>query len=109
MAFILRPYRRFPVCWSVTYSTGPLKGHGRIWNLSCTGCHITGDLPMRPGVTLLLNITLPDKKQIGVAEAVVRWSRGKEFAVEYVMKPQNDARLEQHVMRLEAGPPEVLL
>ena len=49
------------------------------------GWRIAGDLPMRPGETLSLTITLPNKQWIEVPEAVVRWSRGQEFAVENVM------------------------
>ena len=110
MPFTLRPYRRFPVRWSVTYCVGPCKGHGTVWNLSCTGCRITGDLPMPPGVTLSLTITLPNKKRIEVPEAVVRWSRGQEFAVENVMsEPQTDASLQHQAMRFAPEPPEVVL
>jgi PilZ domain len=110
MPFVLRPYRRFVVQCPVTYSIGPFQGHGTIWNLSCTGCRISGDLPMRPGETLSLTITLPNKKRIEVPEAIVRWSRGQEFAVEnVVVEPQTDARLQQYVVRRAQEPPEVVL
>ena len=68
MPFTLRPYRHFPVQWSVTYNAGPFQGQGTDWNLSCTGWRLSGDLPMRPGETLSLTVTLPDEQHIEVLE-----------------------------------------
>jgi hypothetical protein len=51
-------------------------GHGTVWNLSCTGWRLSGDLPMRPEETLSLTITLSNEQRIEVPEAVARWSRG---------------------------------
>ena len=38
-------------------NAGPFQGQGTVWNLSCTGWRLSGDLPMRPGETLSLTIT----------------------------------------------------
>jgi hypothetical protein len=76
MPFTLRPYRRFPVQCAVTYNAGPFQGQGTVWNFSCTGWRLSGDLPMCPGKTLSLTVTLPNEQRIVVPEAVVRWSRG---------------------------------
>ena len=99
MSFSIRPYRRFPLQCSVTYNAGPFQGQGTVWNLSCTGWRLSGDLPMRPGESPSLTVTLPNEQRIEVPEAVVRWSRGQEFAVENVMiEPRTHARL-QHYMK----------
>ena len=91
---------------SVTYHAGP-QGHGTVWNLSCTGWLLSGDLPMYPGETLSLTVTLPNEQCIDVPEAVVRWSRGREFAVENVaIKPHTRARLQHYVNRLVQEPAE---
>ena len=75
--------RRFPV------QRGPFQGQGTGWNLSCIGWRLTGDLPMRPRETLSLTVTLLNEQRIVVPEAVVRWSKGQEFAVEnLVIKPR---------------------
>jgi hypothetical protein len=101
MPFSIRPYRRFPVQCAVTYNTGPFQGQGTMWNLSCTGWRLSGDLPMRLGETLLLTVTLPNEQHILIPEAVVRWSRGQEFAVENLaIKPHTHARLQHYVKRL---------
>jgi hypothetical protein len=101
MPFSIRPYRRFPVQCCVTYNTGPFEGQGTAWNLSSTGWRLSGDLPMQPGETLALTVTLPNEQRIEILQAVVRWSRGQEFAVETVMVEQHThARLQHYVTRL---------
>ena len=53
---------------------------------------------MRPGETLSLTVTLPNEQRIEVPAAVVRWSRGQEFAVEnVVIEPHTHARLQHYV------------
>ena len=101
MAFSIRPSRRSPVQCSVTYNAGPFQDQGTVWNLSCTGWRLSGDLPMRPGETLSLTVTLPNEQCIEIPEAVVRWSRGQEFAVENLaIKPHTRTRLQHYVKRL---------
>ena len=49
---------------------------------------------MRPGEPLSLTVTLPNMQRIEIPEAVVRWSRGQQFAVENVaIEPHTQARL----------------
>jgi len=109
MPFVLRPFRRFPVPCSVTYQSGPFQGHGMVWNLSCTGWRLSGDLPMRSGETLSLIVTLPNEQRIEVTEAVVRWSRGQEFGIETVEIPKHtQARLNHYMRRLVNNSVEVL-
>jgi hypothetical protein len=109
MPFSIRPYRRFPVHCAVTYNAGPFQGHGTVWNLSCSGWRLSGDLPMRPGETLSFTVTLPNEQCIEIPEAVVRWSRGQEFAVENLaIKPHTHARLQHYVKRLVQEPAEIV-
>jgi len=101
MPFSIRPFRRYPVQCSVTYNEGSFQGHGTVWNLSRSGWRLSGDLPMRPGETLSLTVTLPNEQWIEVPEAVVRWSRGQEFAVENVVVERHiHARLQHYLKRL---------
>ncbi|NOS81297.1 MAG: PilZ domain-containing protein [Nitrospira sp.] len=101
MPFSIRPFRRFPVQCSVSYNAGSFQGQGTVWNLSSAGWRLSGDLPMRPGETLSLTVTLPNEQHIEVPEAVVRWSRGQEFAVENLaIEPHIHARLQHYVKRL---------
>ena len=110
MPFLIRPSRRFPVCCPVTYNAGPFQGQGTVWNLSCSGWRLSGDLPMRPGETLSLTVTLPNEQHILIPAAVVRWSRGQEFAVENLaIEPHTRARLQHYVKRLAQEPTELVL
>jgi hypothetical protein len=110
MPFSIRLFRRFPVHCSVSYNTGPFQGQGTVWNLSYAGWRLSGDLPMRPGETLSLTVTLPNEQQIEVPGAVVRWSRGQEFAVEnLVIEAHTHARLQHYVKRLVQEPAENVL
>lgn len=105
MPFTIRPFRRFPVQCSVTYHAGPFQGQGTVRNLSCTGWRLSGDLPMRPGETISLTITLPNEQRIEIPEAVVRWSRGQEFAVEIrSIELHTQARLQHYVNQLVSAP-----
>lgn len=105
MPFAIRPYRRFSVQCPVTYNAGPFQGQGTVWNLSLSGWRLSGDVPMRPGETLSLTVTLPNEQCIAIHEAVVRWSRGEEFAVENVkVEEHTQARLQHFVKRMANEP-----
>jgi len=96
--------------FAVTYNVVLFQGKGTIWNLSCTGWRLSGDLPMRPGETLSLTVTLPNEQHILIPEAVVRWSRGEEFAVEnVVVERHTHARLQDYMKRLVQEPAEIVL
>jgi hypothetical protein len=71
MPFSIRPYRRFPVHCAVTYNAGPFQGQGTVWNLSCSGWRLSGNLPMRPGETISLTVILSNMQRIEALEAVV--------------------------------------
>jgi hypothetical protein len=65
---------------------------------------------MGPGETLSLTVTLPNEQRIKIPEAVVRWSRGQEFAVETVMiEVHTQVGLKHYVKRLVQEPPEIEL
>ena len=101
MPFTLRPYRCFPVHCSVSHNTGPFQGQGTIWNLSCTGWRLSGDLPMRQGEGFSLTTTLPNKQRILIPLTVVQWSTRQELAVEdVVVVPHTHARLRHYMKRL---------
>jgi len=109
MPLTIRPFCRFPVQCSVTYSARLFQGQGTVWNLSYTGWRLSGDLPMRPRETLSLTITLPNEQRIEIPEAVVRWSRGQEFAIENLaVKLHTRARLQHYVNRLMQGSAEIV-
>ena len=107
MPFSIGPFRRFSVHCFLSYNAGPFQGQGTVSNLSCSSWRLSSELPMRPGETLSLTVTLPNEQRIGVPEAMVRWSRGQEFTVEnLLMVPHTHARLQHYVNRLVQEPAE---
>jgi hypothetical protein len=107
MPFLIRPSCRFQMHCAVTYNAGSFQGQGTVWNLSCTDWRLSGDLPMRPGETLSLTVRLPNEQRIEIPGAIVRWSRGQEFAVENVVVERHTrARLQHYVKRLVQEPAE---
>ena len=79
-------------------------------NRACTDGPLSGDLPMRPGETLSLTVTLPNAQRVDIPGAVVRWSRGQEFAVEnFVIEAQAHAQPRHDVTRLVQEPAENVL
>jgi hypothetical protein len=71
MSFTIRPFRRFPMQCAVTYNAGPFQGEDIVWNLSCTGWRLSGDLPIRPAEPPSLTVTLPNEQRVEVPAAVV--------------------------------------
>ena len=103
MAFSIRPYRRFPICYPVTYHAGLCEGRGMVWNLSANGWRLSGDVPLRVGQTCPcpLTVNLPDQHSLFVAGVTVRWVRGQEYGVEtVVVEKQVQSRVEHWVTRL---------
>jgi hypothetical protein len=98
MAFVLRPYRRFPVVCPVTIKHWFLEEEGLVWNLSPTGWRLSGNLPLERGDVCSLRVTLPTNKPITVAAGIVRWIQGQDFGLEtLVMDRQAQARLGKYI------------
>ena len=101
MPFTTRPYRRSPVQCSVTYHAGPFQGQGTVWNLSLNRWKLSGDVPLRVGETCSLTVNLPNKPDLFVAAAIVRWVRGQQYGLEtLVVEKQTHGRLLQVIKRL---------
>jgi PilZ domain-containing protein len=101
MPISIRPFRRFSVQCLVTYYAGRFQRQDTMWNISPTGSRLSGDLSMRPGEILSLTVSLLNEQCIGVPQAIVRWSRGQESAVENVMVERHTyARLQHYVKGL---------
>jgi len=82
MPFIIRPYRRVPVCCPVTYHVGAFEGQGTVWNCSLTGWRFSGNLPLREGEIFSLSVTLPSDEHVYVLAASVCWVRGEDYGAD---------------------------
>ena len=98
MPFSVRPYRRFSVQCAVTYNAGPFQGQGTVWNLSCTGWRLSGNLPLRIGEVCSLTVNLPIHPRLYVAAGIVRWVRSEEYGVQtLVIDDESREGMEQYI------------
>src|SRR5215831_9524197 len=106
MPFTIRPDRRFPICCPVTYHAGLSKGHGTIWNISLNGWRLSGNLPLQVGQSFPMTVTLPNRRRIDVAAAVVRWMRGNRYGVETLVSDNLSlSHVTQSIRQQSAGSP----
>jgi len=86
------------MCCPVTYQCGLFEGHGTVWNLSLTGWHFSGNLPLRVGEVCSLTVNLPTQETLYVAAGIVRWMRGEEYGVETLMMDDESREdMEQYI------------
>jgi hypothetical protein len=99
-----RTVPRFPVQFRSSFtSTNVTGGEGSVVDLSVRGCRIESLTHTLAGTVLELHIYLSDlESPLGIDQAIVRWTRGKFFGVEFVsLQPEEWVRLRQTVRRLE--------
>ncbi len=102
----VRKHPRFPVDFGSTFSGEHFAGQGTIGNLSVGGCSVESKITLTANSTLALHIQLPDSRwPLQIDRAVVRWSHGAAFGVEFVdMTQDNIDRLQRLVQDLDQGP-----
>lgn len=107
---------RFAVQLPLSFKGDQITGEGVVFNLSLEGCGVVfnlsleggadgSDTSIRPGTYLELCIqTYQQGLPIEVELAVVRWSEGREFGLEFIrIRAEEQDRLRRFVKTLEAG------
>ena len=97
---------RFPVQLALDFFGHPTVGVGSTNNLSTEGCTAESESIVQQGSPLQLRLHLPDDDSpVEVNLAVVQWSKGQKFGLEFVrLQPEEEARLRCFVSALETGP-----
>jgi hypothetical protein len=98
---------RFPVKFRSSFSSiGMVGGEGSIVDLSIRGCRIESSIDVQPGASLDVRIkVVGSEPPIHIQAAVVRWSRGEEFGLEFeVIAPTEWVHLQEFVKQLELEP-----
>ena len=99
-----RTVPRFPVQFRSSFtSTNVTGGEGSVVDLSVRGCRIESSTHTLSGTVLELRIYVSDQEApLGIDQAIVRWTRGRFFGVEFVsLQPEEWVRLQQAVKGLE--------
>ncbi len=98
---------RFLVRFRSSFSTiTVIGGEGNVVDLSIRGCRVSSLTDVQPGASLDVRIQTDDHEPpINIQQAIVRWSRAKEFGLEFVtMAPEEWARLQHAVKQIEMQP-----
>jgi len=98
MAYVLRPYRRFPAFCPVRYENRFHSAHGTVTNLSPRGWRIHGDARLQAGDVCSMKVRLATGKWVSVSAGIVRWVRGEECGIEtLVMNDESQVQLNDYI------------
>ena len=100
---------RFHVQFRSSFSSvGMVGGEGDIVDLSINGCRIESPTDVQPGVSLEVRIlSIEHEAPIQIQQALVRWSRGRQFGLEFVTMDTDEwARLQHTMKQIEMEPYE---
>ncbi len=97
-------FPRHPARCSITFSGKAASGLGTLTNLTNIGCKVESAKGAPEGAELALRISLLDHEAaINVDQAVVIWSKGREFGLRFIeMGPQAQERLRRFVQVLSS-------
>ena len=104
-----RQHPRFPTRFHSSFtSVTVVSGEGNVVDLSIRGCRIESSTDVQPGASLEIRIVaIEHEPQIHIQQALVRWTRGRQFGLEFVtMAPEEWARLQHTVKQIEMEPYE---
>ena len=103
----LRKNHRYHVQFRSSFSSvGMVGGEGSLMDLSIRGCRIESSIDVQPGASLRVGIeAIEHDRPIQIQHALVRWSRGRQFGLEFVtIAPEEWARLQHIVKQIEMEP-----
>jgi hypothetical protein len=99
----LRKSRRVAIgCRLAFVGEDEVDGEAEVLDLSFTGCMAKSDTEVHPGLLMKVSLFLSDGHEwpVRVDEAIVRWARGGEFGMEFlVMRPPQLQRIQQFVIK----------
>lgn len=98
---------RFHVQFRSSFSSiAMVGGEGSLVDLSLRGCRIESPADVQPGASLELRIVaIEHEPPIQIQAAIVRWSRGQQFGLEFeVIASTEWAHLQDIVKQIEMEP-----
>lgn len=88
-----RKHRRHPVNFQGVYSTGSVQVRDAVvLDLSMGGCRVASTIPMLPHTAIHLQIRPRQTSLIYVPSAIVRWTRGYTFGVQFQELPERESK-----------------
>lgn len=100
-----RKYDRYPVEYVGSFSGDSLSAQGIILDLSVIGCRARSAFAVKKDDYLGVLIDVPRYEHpLHVPLAVVRWSNGQEFGMEFIrMEPDDQRRLRELIGAIKAA------
>lgn len=100
-----RKYARYPVEYTGAFSGDKISAQGVILDLSSVGCKARSSVVVEKGDFMGVLIDVPqDATPLQVALAVVRWSHGQDFGLEFIrMEPNYQERLRELIQQTAAA------
>jgi hypothetical protein len=100
-----RKYTRYPVEYAASFSGDGITGAGVILDISSAGGRARSEIAIGKGEFMGVLIDVPRyRTPLQVALAVVRWSNGQEFGMEFIkMTPDEQLRLRELIRQTEAA------
>ncbi|HJT21315.1 MAG TPA: PilZ domain-containing protein [Nitrospira sp.] len=85
---------RIPIKVPVMFIVDGQLGHGRVLDVTIPGCMIDSPVTMHKGQALQLKMCLPGlQSALSIPLAVVRWTRGRQFGVEFIKMEESQRQL----------------
>jgi hypothetical protein len=100
-----RKHARYQVEYAGSFSGDTISAQRVILDLSAVGCKARSTVVVEKGDFVEVLIDVPRyATPLQVALAVVRWSNGQEFGLEFIqMEPDNQQRLRELIRATEAA------
>jgi hypothetical protein len=100
-----RKYPRYPVEYAASFSGDTISAQGVILDLSSVGYKARSTVAIEKGAFVGVLIDVPRyATPLQVALAVIRWSNGHEFGLEFIqMEPDNQQRPRELIRATEAA------
>lgn len=100
-----RKYIRYQVEYAGSFSGDGITGQCVILDLSSAGCRARSTITVGKGEFLGVLIDVPRyETPLQVTLAVVRWSHGQEFGLEFIrMEPNHQQRLRELIQATDAA------
>jgi hypothetical protein len=71
-------------CRVFVFGEDEFEAEGTLMDISTSGCRAVSPVEVRRGMIVKLSVFLPDHQwPLRVEEAIVRWTNGQEFGVEF--------------------------
>ena len=94
----VRRSRRVDLRCELGFASDEIEGEAHVTNLSTGGCRAESDINMAEGLQFVVLLHLPGQGPLKVERASVRWVKGNEFGLSFMLfLPSERAKLKKYL------------